>query len=180
MIIAEAHNPTVISDYFLLKSNIIDDVEQIKKENSILTPAFSQINLKDGSSITVDPGRMAITAPYGKTAFTQGQNYCKSLPYIKGKAVGINFVVNVTDISAKEWFEAHNIDDMMCTELKYSFSNCKLTIVLVNDTSAQLGYNFHYELNDIGSLGEIKLDFENEWQKDKEILDKDLTKLFQD
>ena len=179
VILAEAHNPSLISDHFLLTSKIIDNPDIINRENSVITPVFVQISFKDSTSITLDPGRLAITARYGESPFLRGQNYCKSLPFIKGKAIGINFVVNVEEVDSNAWFSHHdNIEEAKCLELKYKFHHGNVTVGKINDTSVKLEFNFHYDLDKATTLGEVNLDFVKEWKKNYKLLNTFLNKSF--
>ncbi len=172
VVLADAHNPTLISDYFLLESGIIDNVEQINKSSVIITPALSSLNLKDGTQIQINPGKLIMTSQSGDQVFDRGQKYCSSLSFIKGIAVGINFDVNISQINAEKWFKKFNLtkSSALCLEVKHQYKSCNITSSKISNDLIRAQFNFHYQLPKNTPLGEITIDFKKEWQKNLKLL----------
>lgn len=176
VIIANSHNPSLFSDYFLLTSGIIDDENQIKKGSFVLTPAFSQVNLVNDININLDPNKLEITSPIGKEPFKIGEKYCKSLNFIKGVAIGINFDLLLSDFDFDDWFAKMNLfKDSRCVEAKYLYKNSNVSISLMKNGNALAKFNFHYQLPKDLALGEVKLNFLDEWKKNQSILNDFIT-----
>lgn len=159
------HNPSLISDSFLLKTKIIEDLSELKREGYIITPAVSQILFADGSQLTLDQNRLTVTSPLGQSPFVRGQRYCAELPYVKATAIGINFAVNLKEFDFEKWFERLKITaGSTCLEVKVLYqSNCFITLTYTGPHTAKAVFNFHYDHKNV--LGELKLDFVHEWEK---------------
>lgn len=172
VIIANDHNPTLISDSFLIKSKIIEKPEEIDRNSVVLTPVFARLTIIDKADIELDPKRLAITSrSLSKHPFLIGQKYCKALEYIKGKAIGINFDLSISNYNFLDWFNQRNaFDKAKCVEAKYSYKNCNATVIYKNEDNAIVKFNFHYSLKPNSMLSEIKLDFKEEWKNNQSIL----------
>ncbi len=174
IILARSHNPTLVSDHFLLSSGIISDVKEINPNNKIITPAITQIQLLSGTQITLDQDRLNITSPEGKEPYTLGEKYCKSLSFIRATAIGINYDIVITDFDFKKWFDRVRVSDLTPNQFKFarSFKNkiANITVSRDTDISANFQFNFHYPVED-KTLGQLGMKFVYEWEENKKYLD---------
>lgn len=178
VVIANTHNPSVLSESFLLKSGIISDLQEIKQDSLIITPQFSQIILLNDDTIQLDSGRLNIVSKFSDRPYIMGQKYCKSLEHVKGSAIGVNFEVQLTDYDFDEWFKINKNDaDIKCVEKKFRYLNCNITIKHLSTNTVSLNFNFHYDL-DNSVLGDIELDFKSEWNQNQNKIDLFIEKVF--
>lgn len=176
VIIAISHNPSIISDFFLIKSNMIQSVEELEKNNVIITPAFSQVVFKDGTNIQLDNSRLNISSNNIEKATTLAVKYCNSLPFIKCNAIGLNFEFNLSEFDFDKWFyhkQAANYKNTLVKGIDLTFRvsnkiNATVKVVKESNTSAAISFNFHSEFSDI-PLSEIDYDFNAEKIKLLEI-----------
>lgn len=179
VVVATTHNPSVISESFLLKSGIIETADELSLENMIISPQFSFIEFKDGVNLQIDFGRLAISSPMSHRPYELGQKYCAALKHINGSAVGINFDLEVTDYDFESWFQKYNLDEsVLCLELKFKLDNCIVAVKRMSTMLCSLNFNFHYDLDANESLGDLKLDLVQEWRKNKDIVDVFINKTF--
>lgn len=174
VILAQSHNPTLLSDYFLLKAGIIDDINKINREHFLVTPAFSRVILSNGTLLEIEPERFKIEGNFGIDIPTKGMFYFKSLPYIRCKAVGINFHTLVSDFDFKKFFSKFSFDDNISVnsiKYKYQVNNLIVNIesLFLTDDSCRFNFNFHYSFND-KTFEEITLDFIKEWEQNKDMV----------
>lgn len=164
------HNPSLISDSFLLDTGIIKDLKDLKREGYIITPAVSQILFTDGTQLTLDQTRLTVTSALGSTPFEKGQSYCRHLPFIKATGIGINFDVNVQDFDFKKWFGKFQVSsDSTCVEIKIRYrTNGNITLTYTGENRGKAMFNFHYDHNNV--LANLKLDFVDEWKKNYEAV----------
>jgi hypothetical protein len=154
VIVAASHNPSLMSKAFLNKAEIVSDFAQIDENSLIITPALSQMLFKNGTSLQLDPDRLAVTSPADSAEAAQlVQKYCKTLPFIRATAVGINFAYTVTDYDFAAWFaemkqlkfngaHLHSVDIVFPVEQ----ISCNVKIAMTNSTQGAVTFNFHREL----------------------------------
>ena len=158
VILADSHNPSLLTDSFLMKSEIIGENDEIDRDSYVLTPALTNVVLKkdnDLVNITLDPGMLKISGAGSSTApFQVGKLYCRNLPHIVGKAFGINLDFLVKGLNANKWFDSKNhihFKDSRLTQLIYQFLIDKgianVTIANHDSNSISVKFNFHYDLN---------------------------------
>ena len=61
----------------------------------IITPAFCQVSFTSGDQLRLDQEKLFISGKTGHTPFEKGNAYGSALPYIKCRAIGINFDVTI-------------------------------------------------------------------------------------
>jgi hypothetical protein len=178
VIVANVHNPSVIGAKFLIESKILKDINELKKDSVLITPQFSQIVLKDDTSIQIDQGRLAINSTFSNRPYVIGKKYCESFKYVSGSAIGINFDVELSEYNLDEWFEEKEPSkDFKCYEIKFKFDNCNITVKRsAEQNTAQLNFNFHYDIK--GEIGDLDLDFEKEWEANSASIKEMVSKIF--
>lgn len=170
VILAKEHSPSILTDSFLIKSGICEDLINLKADQNILTSHFSQIVFENGLTIILDPNRFAVTSDLSDEPFVIGQKYCKAVNLLVGYAVGINFDVEIGEYDVQGWFHKLSKNGNECVEIKYKSGNCNITLKRINNTSALVNFNFHYDLIETETLGDIKLNFVEEWTKNNVIV----------
>jgi hypothetical protein len=176
VVLADSHNPSILRESFLVKSKMIRSVGEIKQDSQFLTPAISQVQLTDGCQITLDQSRLVITSQLGPYPYAKGNSYCAELKYINGTAIGINFDVTINEYNVKKWFAQFDKGDAGCIEIKLKLENCNVVVTMVDENSAKLLFNFHYDTRH--PLGDLKIDLEKEWEKNHVIAKEFLSKTF--
>ncbi|MBI5666248.1 MAG: hypothetical protein HZC49_14325 [Nitrospirae bacterium] len=188
VVLAQAHNPTVLNPDFLKNNKIIDP--SFTPNNVICTPPVAQISYIEGLSIIAEfeklqfidtePKRIPFESPIPEIA----NKYINVLPHVRYKAAGLNFIGHylckdkefalslLPRKFLKEGSWSTYGDETPSTNLKFTYSlkNIKCTISLEtaellrpNEPSLPiLGINANYHI-DSTSLEEI-VSFINNWQ----------------
>lgn len=171
VILARSHNPTLISDAFLIDSNIISSVEEINPNNRIITPAFTQIQFISGTKMILEAEKLIISGAPGKDPYEKASAYCNALGYIKGEALGINFDYLVQDKLINDWFNNRKIKNYSVKEIKLELieKTYKINISVLKETdiSCKVTFNFHYDIKD-KMLKYLELDFVKEWLQNRD------------
>jgi len=167
VIIGNSHNPTVISDSFLLKSGIVSDLSEIDRNNFLITPGFCQVLfLKNNTSFIVEPNSLKISSSDSRIPFEMGYKYCSSLGYIKSMAVGINFDILVEDYDFIKWFIPLTLSEYrecVTNSIVFSFkssqtSKSNVNVTKIDDSKAIFRFNYHTDTKDV-ILSELNSDF---------------------
>lgn len=181
VIVANQHNPTVISENFLIDSEIIGSAKEIDKNNLIITPAISQVYLNDGTKISVEPHKMTIhQEKIGESVFNIGQKYCEQLPHIKCTAIGINFEVALDEnFDITDWFSKCNFVDYKNNQINgidFEFDvneekgfKCNTKVFKDDNALGRLRFNYHHPLSE-ATLKDVAKDL-NLKEKWKEYLE---------
>ncbi|MEW6109739.1 MAG: hypothetical protein AB1632_11325 [Nitrospirota bacterium] len=96
VILANAHNPSILNPDFLRINNIVD--AKLNPVESLCTPPISQIRYDDNISIAADTERLTFSdnkeerLPSGTPIPSIAINYVNVLKHVPYKAVGINFM----------------------------------------------------------------------------------------
>lgn len=162
---ADAHNPSLVSDHFLFTSKIVQKEEEIKRETLIVTPAMSNVQLSDGTSINIRPDKLMISGSDGEICSERAQKYCSNLPFIQGIAVGINIDVAISNFDVTKWFSQFSHQKIPCNQIRHYDGNSNILSTKVNESSANVQFNFHYDLKGKKPLGQIDIDLVKEWKK---------------
>lgn len=170
VIVANHHNPTIVTEHFLIKSGIIKTEEEVDQNNLIITPSISQIFLKDETKISIEPHKLTINHHEDeKRVYEIGQKYCIHLPHIIANAVGLNFEVELPeDFDIRDWFskseytpyrnsEVNGIDFVFDVN-EAKAQKCNVKVFKGDNGQGRLRFNYHHPFNNI-PLGEIDLDF---------------------
>jgi hypothetical protein len=99
VIVANAHNPTILHPAFLRAQHIVGDQFISVDESLICTGALSYVAFSNGINITVEASRLVVrdTLPEGASPNERpsiseiGQNYIRVLPHVPYTSVGVNF-----------------------------------------------------------------------------------------
>ncbi len=171
VIIAQTHNPTLLSEGFLQKVDIIESFDDINQNSLIITPPFSQFSFKNGTQFELSLDRLKIESKYDKFPFEVGLKYIKGLPHIKCKAIGINFDVIVSEFEFDKIVNnISKINNSKINSIKYALT-CDDNICNIDvnrdKNNMKLRFNFHYEINK--TFDEIEMNFITEWEKNTEI-----------
>lgn len=182
VILANSHNPTIISREFFASAGMLDKSE-IDDTTLFITPAASQVRLKNGISITIDPIKLQINAPMamGAKPYLIAQKYCDSLPFIKCRAVGINADYFVDEGRI-------NIDRLFNVTLPHPLERTKEIHLSIRDVdhgyfgtvkieiSGKISFNFHRDYNDL-IFQNVDKDFARHWQSFKETKEEILNQI---
>lgn len=162
VIVAASHNPSVISNAFLTETKLIPDFAAIDERKLLITPALSQIVFNNQTTLQLDPERLSITTIGDSDYAAQlGDQYCKTLPYIKGTAIGINSTVNIKDFDFANWFtKMKSIDFRGGTffsidiQFKVDDSICFTKVSMTAHDKGTVTFNYHQDLIGV-TLGKI-------------------------
>jgi hypothetical protein len=189
VIVANQHNPTVISENFLISSGIIESAEAIDRNNLVITPAVSQVFLKEGIKISVEPNKMTIhQEDIGDGVYEIGRKYCESLPHIKCTAIGINFELALDqEVDIENWFSKFNLVDYKNSHVNgidFEFDldeekpfKCHVKVYKAEDSSGKIRFNYHHPLNE-PPLKDIDFDFKEKWKEYTQYCEEFTNKLF--
>lgn len=172
MVLGASHNPSVISSYFLQKSEILKDFTEVDESSLIITPAVSQIIFRNQTSLQLVPERLTLTSPGDSDhAAIIADHYCKTLPYIKGTGIGINFVYDIQHFDFSSWFNnlrkvKYEKAVLYSVDIKFPFGKfvCMVKVIMVGPSQGNITFNFHLDLPST-ILGEIKLVMVDEKRK---------------
>jgi len=137
VILASQHNPTVFLGNFLHASGIIKNDNEVKKESSIITPAFAQVLFINGDTIQVDPDRLKIEGNFGEAPFLKGICYMSALPHIACRAIGINFTYEISDF---------DLNNFVNWELKNKYKASGVNVIFENDNGNKSIVNFNHNI----------------------------------
>lgn len=166
VLVGNNHNPTILTDYFLTKSGIVNDPEkEIDKDSFIITPALAQVNIKSGTSIIVESDKLVIHSLNDQDPFIFATQYCKHLQYIQATGLGINFDIIVSDFDFDKWFakkQQSKVQGLMIKAVEFAYSIaegiCNIKATKINEGSAHFRFNFHQDFSNV-PLGEMKINF---------------------
>ncbi len=184
VILGNIHNPSLISEGFLLKIGILKDFAELNKQNIFITPAISQFTVKM-NTFSIEPLRLHIISPViSEEPYDYANKYCIALPHIKSKAIGINFVVKVTEFDVKTWFNKRNLTKIhnsnvnnIVFSVPFDGDNICILTIQNNNDFAIVDLNFHHPFNDI-PLSDINIDFVEKWGKYKVLVEEYIPNLF--
>lgn len=177
VILGSNHNPTVLLGDFLTESGIIKSSEQIDLEQSVLTPSFGSIAIKNGSIIQINENKFQVDGSFNSSPYTIGERYCKNLPHIPYNAIGINLVYNIEGIEIQDLIPECKIKSYGLKELKTSFKHelgiCNVAVKNIEEDKKkiELKFNFDYQVPDdkVHKLGNLHIDLLDEWEEDQEL-----------
>lgn len=177
VIIGNEHNPTVFLGDFLTKAKIIDTVDDIDKERSVITPGFGHLLVKKGPSIKIQPDKIIIEDSFTKKPFIVGEKYCRNLPFIPFSAVGINLSYEVIDFDLNKVVQnskLNNYNGIKSVTISFEHSKgvCNLSISSIEKDAikSRFDFNFHYDVDGkLSTLGKISesISFLEEWESNK-------------
>ena len=109
VILANAHNPSILSPSFLESSDIVP--EGWKVAETVTTPAVSFIRYGNGVQWTVDQQRLAITdkcnisfyEKYDGPVHCLAKSYVEKLPHVSYLDLGLNCVVSTVRKNPRQW-----------------------------------------------------------------------------
>ncbi|WP_157787803.1 hypothetical protein [Leptospira noguchii] len=133
---------------------MIENIETIIRNNSFFTPAISQVNINDGSSIVLDESRLMLKSPQINKAAIMADAYAKSLPFIKCNAIGLNFEFRINDYEFNNWVRIENLKKFPEKKIGEIGISIKIEenlmpniqISILNEKSADVRFNFHYPI----------------------------------
>lgn len=161
-----SHNPTVISDMFLLKTGIISDESEIDRNKLIVTPALFQANLKGNTNLMVETNSLNISSQDFNSPYDIAKKYCDNLKFIKSTAIGINFDITVAEYDFDSYFNKYNnisYNNSTVVSVVHNFDADSNTIANVtihkqSESKSLFRFNFHRNTPSI-LLGDLNVDF---------------------
>ena len=185
VIIANQHNPTVLSDSFLINQKIVDSGDEIISGSFILTPAFARVSFTNEIKLTLIPERLIIESnTILNNIYEKGNLYSKALPHIKCSAIGMNITYRV-ESETKVFDSIKKISDAEVSSVAYKLpykdnetTSCNVNILKNIDNSTIVDFNYDYKFNEI-PLKDIGIDFvveKDDILKKSEIFIDELTK----
>jgi len=172
VIIASAHNPSIIAPQWLKDNSLISE----EPRHFVHTPDFSLFE-SESFSLVVDHQRLQITAKKqdrGSLRSLAGiaSNYVKILPHIPYRAVGLNFVwsieidegerlpkivLNINKSDLMSVFESHEVDYGGIIYARKEPYMLKLVIEPQGKNTIVHNFNYHHELRGISVEDIIRL-----------------------
>lgn len=163
VILAVSHNPTLVSESFFKDSKIIVNFDDVDRSSMFITPLASQVRLKDGTSLMLDNSKLNIISNIeSKDApFLMAKNYCSALPYIKCRAVGINFeYVSNLEINLGKLIASLEFDQVKTKSIDFTFPSRMGYKCNVKVDSKKIAFNHHRDYSSV-PLSQIDSDFLN-------------------
>lgn len=173
VILANNHNPTILTHTFLKDSGILKDDKEITKNSYILTPPLSRI-IVNGITIQVENQR-CIIEDFNQTdkAFEYAQKYKDLLGYISVSAIGINFIyrlskdqfnTKIEKLGLKTTFALRTITLMAQGNYDedknpQGYSLCNIKLDSDKDTRFTVEFNFHYDFMKLKTQNSFEFDF---------------------
>lgn len=171
VILAENHNPTVLLGDFLIKSKIIKNSDEIEGEKSVVTPGFAKVHLKSGRVIQITDDRLIIESDWGEEPFKMGTRYCKSLPHIPYRAIGINLIFKIENYEPEDLFPDCKLKESGINSITTSFGHsngqiCKVSISKTGNSKKETDFKFNYDYrtpkDKVVKLGDLHINLESE------------------
>lgn len=172
VLVAEPHNPAIISPDFLRNKGIVP-AEWVPSPDPVCTPAFTHVDYPNKLSILVDPGRCTFGevvngAPKGDYLVHQcAREYAKQIEY-NYSALGMNWQVGLVHDNPSDWLKNRFFrpgawqNDLGLTSIAFSApapgsAICNFTLQAVpqppqanlTQINTVLNCNFHFELKGI-------------------------------
>jgi hypothetical protein len=182
VIIAKFHNPTILSEGFLVTSNLIKDYKEVNRDSIIITPPLSNVRFTNGTNMVIELERMRIESKGSNDAALKAESYFQALPHIKCKAVGINFLYNRKDPAITKWFSKHNIGSQQSIGMKFvrvinEQQRINISVNLEKDDNCQVDFNHHYQYG-LEPFKDISFPFTKEYELCKKTSEGILDELF--
>lgn len=183
VVLAIQHNPSVFFGNFLIESGIIESEKEIDLQNTIATPAFAEINFINQENINLTPEKLIIKGAFGTSPFEKGVKYCKALPYISYKGIGINFTYRISGVSINKFVK--DIDaPYIANQLKIVFPHdhgiCNLTLKEIKKGEMiEAKFNFDYKVPEPLKLGKIHVDILEEREKNSNKAEQVIHEIFE-
>lgn len=172
MIIASAHNPSIIAPQWLKDNSLI--IEEPK--HFVHTPDFSLFE-SESFSLVVDHQRLQITAKKQdkgslRSLANAASNYMKLLPHIPYRSLGLNFVwsieidekeelpkigLNVNSSDLMSVFEGHEVDYGGTIYARKEAYMLRLVIEPQGKNILVHNFNYHHELGGMSVEDLVKL-----------------------
>jgi len=190
VILAEAHNPSILSPQWLKDNELITE----KPDQFVHTPDFSFFNSKN-YHLVVDRQRLQVTTKKTTKQLLEALknfalNYCKILPHIPYKSIGMNFTWNVeakldeslpviknsigkiTDF--KKMFKEFEINNGIIINVKKEKYLHKITIESFSKNNLIFRFNNHYNVEKLNNVEIIDLinNYNMLYQESKEFVEK--------
>ena len=157
VIVADAHNPTLLHPSFLRAESIVPKDWELAAEPPISTPAISVVRFANQISFVVDPNRFQVieTSSVDGAAIPDLANrYVKKLPHVHYSAVGININGYVECANPEEWILKRFVKQGAWTDadlglkaagirLVYEVPNAQLNLNLDVGTTQSAGRGEH-------------------------------------
>lgn len=181
VILADSHNPTILSEGFLSTSKIINTAEEVNAGTIVITPPLSKVDFINGTSMVIELHRMKIESKQGIDPFNKAEKYFNSLPHIKCGAIGLNYIYQISAPELNDWFAIHNSGNLIANGIKFVYMYQKIpvniTVSNTGENKGQIDFNFHYQFNK-EPFGSIKFDFSKKYEENKDIADSIIKELF--
>lgn len=153
VILASSHNPTLVSETFFKKTGIIENFDDVDKTSLFITPLGSQIRLKDGTVFMLDNNKLNIVSQVitsKDTPFMMAKNYCMALPYIKCRAIGINFEYEANgDIVLEKLISSLEFDGIKTKSIDFTFPSHSEHVCNVKLNEKKIIFNHHKNYSNV-------------------------------
>lgn len=109
IVIADAHNPTLLHPEFLRSRSIVPESWEILDESIVCSLPLSALQFRNGVSIQVEPNRLQIrqsdltSGPEDTWLPKLAAKYIEALPAVRYSAVGLNFAMFLSKPNSAEW-----------------------------------------------------------------------------
>jgi hypothetical protein len=143
VIIAEAHNPTILHPSFLRAEGIVPTDWQLAAEPPISTPAISVIRFANQISFVVDPNKFQVietNSADGSLIADLANRYVKKLPHVHYSAVGININAYAECPNPEDWMLKRFIKESAWTNAKLGLKTAAVRLTY-QAPNAQLNLN---------------------------------------
>jgi len=185
VIVGRQHNPSVLFGSFFKDSGIIENPNEIDSKNTIISPAFAQVQFKNNDSIRLAPDRLIINGNFGKSPFIKGIKYCKALPHIVYTGIGINFKYKIIGVNLsfftpkiqKEKYETTGVN----LRFNHDHGKCNLKLSEISPTNRSeivADFNFDYSISENNKIGNLHIDVLEEREKNITHAEEVLHELF--
>jgi hypothetical protein len=131
VVLAQAHNPSILHPSFLSAQQIVPSDWQIS-ESPVCTPPFSIVKYENGIVFTEEPNKLMILANApndGALLPDLARKYIKTLPHVHYSAVGINIAGYLKCDSAEAWLLARFVQSGPGNDEKLRPSSAGLKLV---------------------------------------------------
>jgi len=143
VIIADAHNPTILHPSFLRAEGIVPTNWELAAEPPISTPAISIVRFANQISFVVDPNKFQVietSSADGSSIADLAKRYVKKLPHVHYSAVGININAYAECTNPEDWILKRFVKQGAWTDARLGLKAAGIRLVY-EVPNAQLNLN---------------------------------------
>lgn len=161
---------------------MIEQSEEIKKDSSVITPAFTQLIFTNGEALQVEPERFKIEGASNESVVYKASRYLQALPHVTCRAIGLNYRYKVSECDFYGMFNWVDKNKHSPTGLNFETrvddTTCHVSArYRENENTVYVNFNFNYPFKEI-KFSDIDMDLTGETTKNMKTAEEVINELF--